>query len=224
MAEQLKNEAAAERAASHAPPQKGGYIAQAWLVVLLALVFGVSLAMVHTALAERIEQNKIDEAVDAIVGRGDKPALLSEATDAEQVQVALGKQEKAVFRALGENGRLVGWAIPAQGQGFGDVIELIVAVDPMVETIEGIYVISQKETPALGEYITSGPKFRDQFEGKEVRPPLEVVKEEPEEPNEVQALTGATISSQSVTDIVNGAVAQWREVLRARATASAQAE
>ena len=74
-----------------------------------------------------------------------------------------------------------------------------------------MYVLGQKETPGLGDYIT-GEEFRNQYTGKpaDVDKPLVVVKADADDSNEIQALTGATISSDSVTDIVNRALANYK--------------
>ena len=78
----------------------------------------------------------------------------------------------------------------------------------------GIFVLSQKETPNLGDSITSGPKFTDQFRGKPTAPPLTVVKSAPSEDHDIHAITGATISSESVAAIVNQAISRLASQLR----------
>ena len=78
-----------------------------------------------------------------------------------------------------------------------------------------MYVLSQKETPALGDGITKTP-FRQRFVGAPTDRLLTVVKDAPAadaDPSQVLALTAATISSQSVCDIVNRTVADVRSAL-----------
>ena len=80
-----------------------------------------------------------------------------------------------------------------------------------MERIQGLFVLAQKETPALGDGITREP-FRSRFVGQSTVRALEVSKD-PGGGGEgrIQALTAATISSRSVCDIVNRTVAEVRE-------------
>jgi len=181
---------------------RGGYIGEAWLVILLAILYGGALAAVQTSLSGRIEQNKRDQTYDAI------PQLVPGADKAKtQQRLVTGEdgKESLVYEAIGADGALKGWVIPASGQGFSDRIDLVIGVNASVSQITGLYVLEQKETPGLGDYIRS-ESFRDRFRGKPTDRPLVVVKSEPADPHEVRAISGATISSESVAAIVNQAI------------------
>jgi len=190
------------------PSQRGNYITQAWLVILLALLYGGALAGVQVGLGDRILENKRNETYDQI------PHLISGAVKAQTVEHEIqGKDEKGaiVYEARDQQGDRLGWVLPGSGQGFADRIELLIGLDPQLTTIRGLYVLDQKETPGLGNYITSAEKFRGQFSGKRTDPPLVVVKTAPDPEHEIQALTGATISSESVSQIVNRAIENLRQ-------------
>ena len=47
-------------------PKHGGYLRQAWLVLLLALLYGAALAGVQTTLGPKIAENKRDETYGVI--------------------------------------------------------------------------------------------------------------------------------------------------------------
>lgn len=186
---------------------KNNYFVQAWLVIALSLAFGAALAAVDKSLAGKIEQNKLADT------RGQIPALVPGATGGEDFTV----DGKVVYRALDAGGKQVGWVIPATGQGFADVIELLIGLDAKAQTITGVYVLAQKETPCLGDNITK-PPFTGQFPGKNTAAPLEIVKGQAAEgTNQVQAVSGATVSSTSVAGIVNDTVTAWRDKLAAAA-------
>ena len=107
--------------------------------------------------------------------------------------------------------------MPASGVGFADRIELLIGTDARLTTLTGLYVLDQKETPGLGDYIAQ-PEFRQRFADRPLVQLLELVKHEPSSPHEVQAISGATVSSQSVCSIVNEAIQRWREpILRTAA-------
>ncbi len=179
---------------------------QAWLVIFLAILYGVGLAGMQIKLADRIAENKRNETSDVI------PQLVSGAIKENTIEVMVvgenGKQSK-VYKALDAAKNTVGWVFPANGIGFADKIELLVGLDKSLETITGMYVIDQKETPGLGDYIT-GEDFKKRFSGKPATSKLVIVKTDPTAKNEIKALTGATISSESVSGIINKAIGNLR--------------
>jgi electron transport complex protein RnfG len=109
-----------------------------------------------------------------------------------------------VYGAFDANGRLLGFAIPAEGPGFQDNIKLIYGYDPRRKVIVGMEVLDSKETPGLGDKIMKDEHFRSNFTALAVEP--EVVPVKPgakSEPNEVDTISGATISSKAVVTIIN---------------------
>lgn len=88
-----------------------------------------------------------------------------------------------------------------KGPGLWSEIDLLIAVNPDRETLYGIRVISQAETPGLGARITE-KEFLVNFKDAIIRPDLKVVKFA-SAPNEVDAVTGATATSDGVEDIIN---------------------
>lgn len=183
---------------------KTNYILDAWLVILLSTVFGGALAAVHVAWQPKIEANRLNDALAQV------PVLVPGAARGEQK--VLGGV--TVYRALDAAQMPVGWVVPASGQGFADRIDMLVAVDRKGDQITGLYVLNQKETPGLGDKIRD-PKWRGQFNGKATLSPMKVVKKKASAPNEIEALTGATISSAAVTSTINAAMKKFRDDLAA---------
>ena len=77
-------------------------------------------------------------------------------------------------------------------------------------TVEGIDFLSISETAGLGMNADTD-KFKSQFKGKSGE--IGVAKSSPAD-NEIQALTGATITSKAVAKAVNEALALYEEVSR----------
>lgn len=100
-----------------------------------------------------------------------------------------------------KGGKVVAYVVPAQGKGYGGVIQMLAAVSPEGKAID-FKVLKHAETPGLGDKMVE-PKFRGQFAGK-VAKDMEVVKV-PTDKN-IQALTGATITSRAVTNGIKEAV------------------
>lgn len=104
----------------------------------------------------------------------------------------------------------IGYALPYEGNGFQGKIRLMVGIGKDLETLKGLQVLEQVETPGLGTKVTEDD-FTSQFVELEADPQVDWVKGvEPGNPNEIQAITGATISSKAVVFIVNDGIKKLR--------------
>ena len=197
------------------PGMAGGFknsnLAQAWLILVLALIFGAALAAVQVNLSQTIRNNKLKETLERIpelVWGADQAGKIpnrDSALDIAPGTVAVAKDGQTAYYQLYRvslAGRLSGWVVKAGGQGYADKIELLIGLDPAAETITGLFILEQKETPGLGNKI-SVARWRNQFIQKSTELPLTVVKGKSPTSNSIDAVTGATISSRSVTGIVN---------------------
>ena len=200
---------------------KTNFISQTWLVLLLAICFGALLAGMQITLGPTIEANKINETLEKVpemvfgAAHAQELADRKQAVDVTPISVGVDKAGKtirySVFEAKTE-GQLAGWVVKTAGQGYADKIEMLIGLDPMIEKITGIFVLDQKETPGLGNKIVTD-EWRAQFLAKSTAQPLATVKGKASAGNEIDAITGATISSKAVTDIVNAAVHNLRNPL-----------
>jgi electron transport complex protein RnfG len=121
---------------------------------------------------------------------------------------------KRVYVGRDSNGETSGVAISRGESGFQDVIMVIFGYDPAADTVSGMKILDSKETPGLGDKIFKDMNFVDQFfAGPDV--PLLGVKSGAGkgEPNEIDMITGATISSKAVIQIINNAIAEWKPIL-----------
>jgi Na+-transporting NADH:ubiquinone oxidoreductase subunit C len=108
------------------------------------------------------------------------------------------KLKKQGDRYIVENG---GYVYPVVGTGLWGKIEAMIGVDKKFNAMTGIYFTGQNETPGLGARIDE-EWFKKQFKGK--KPPLTTVAEgEPSTDKQFDAITGATITSNGVKNMVN---------------------
>lgn len=119
--------------------------------------------------------------------------------DADNFKPVAGKADWYEATA---GGKTIAYVIPAEAKGYGGKIKLLVAVSPDDKVI-GYDVVSHNETPGLGDG-TSKDFFKERISGKAVQN-LKVVKD-PNNKDDVQAITGATISSKAVTGCIKSAV------------------
>jgi electron transport complex protein RnfG len=105
----------------------------------------------------------------------------------------------------------VGFAVLGSEIGFADVINIIIGYDAQNKTIIGYEVLECKETPGLGDKIYKDQGFLKNFIALVTEPEIVFAKKgEKKNANEVEAITGATISSKAVIRLLNKAMQQWK--------------
>jgi electron transport complex protein RnfG len=109
---------------------------------------------------------------------------------------------KAEWYEAQKDGKTIAYVVPSDTKGYGGTIEMLVAVSKD-STVLDFQILSANETPGLGSNA-SKDSFRNQFEGKK-SDALSVVKDKTNKEN-IQAMTGATITSTAVTKGVKEAV------------------
>ncbi|WP_462270030.1 FMN-binding protein [Desulfobacter sp.] len=195
---------------------KNSNLVQAWLVLLLATLFGTALAGIQAKLGPVIEANKVKETmakIPVLVLGEDLAAELADDNQTLTIKSRVVEVKKngitkfyTVYDAWLPEGKMIGHVVKADGQGYADKIELLVGLDAQGKRITGLFVLAQKETPGLGAKILEDA-WRGQFKEKSTEKHLSVVKGSGAKEDQIDAISGATISSKSVTGIVNTAVA-----------------
>lgn len=111
------------------------------------------------------------------------------------------RDEKIIYyAAYDSNNKLNGFIVKTKTRGYASDIETAVSLSLKLEII-GIKILSQNETPGLGNRITEAA-FLGKFQGKSA-----------DTLNEVQAITGASISSRAVINSVRDKIQELKEQL-----------
>ncbi len=101
-----------------------------------------------------------------------------------------------------------------RGSGLQDEIYGAIAFNPDLETIKGVTIVSQKETPGLGGRIGE-QGFLDRFRSKKIFPRLRITRAgKANGENEVDGLTGATLSCNAFEDILNSESRKYIPAIR----------
>lgn len=87
-------------------------------------------------------------------------------------------------------------------EGYGGDISIMVGISPDF-TINQVKIMSMSETPGLGAKA-SEPKFINQYHGQSAG--ISVIKNAAATDGQVEAISGATITSKAVTKAVNAAL------------------
>jgi electron transport complex protein RnfG len=125
-----------------------------------------------------------------------------------------GKDAAPVLAYLGFDSASipVGVAILGSEIGFADVITVLMGYDAENKSIIGYEVLECKETPGLGDKIFKDVNFLKNFEALAIEPEILFAKKgEKHNRNEVEAITGATISSKAVIRLLNKSMNTWKE-------------
>ena len=170
------------------------YVLRITLVLLsIAIVVAAALALVNgftKPIIDKANAEKTQQAIQAVLPGGYE----TEITDFSDETGLVSKIYKGT----------AGYAVEVRPSGFDNTITLMVGIDTEGKVL-GISVISHTETAGLGAVSadkgSKGQAFREQFIGQSGS--VSVVKDG----GEIDAITGATITSRAICDGVNAALA-----------------
>lgn len=121
---------------------------------------------------------------------------------------------KRVYVGYDADKKLNGVAMSRGESGFQDVIMIIFGVDPNTGKLKGMKVLDSKETPGLGDKIFKDMAYVNQFFAGPDTPLIPVKPGTGKgEPGEIDTITGATISSKKLIEIINHALEEWKPIL-----------
>ena len=190
------------------------------LVLTLAiagLVSGVAIIGIYESTLPTITANKARELREAVFKVLPGVSLMQALVYRDGKLIVVGKPEKdepVVYGGYGQQGEFVGYAIPAAGPGFQDTIAILYGYTPDRKLVVGMEVLESRETPGLGDKIYKDAEFVAEFSALSVEPEIVTVKKGTgSQPNEVDAITGATISSKAIVRIINETHTAWGEQL-----------
>lgn len=163
------------------------------LLLISAVIAGL-LAAVNAITDDKIaanEQAEVNSALSALFGG-----------EVEKADVT-GEFEDGVRNvwSVSSNGVLAGHCVYTEAQGYGGTISMMVAFDAS-GAVSGIRIVEISETAGLGSRVANAD-YLAQYSG---------ITEE-KAPDEVDVITGSTVSSNAVTEGVNLAVRTYDSVV-----------
>lgn len=177
-------------------------------LTIVILVAGGVLAGTYVSTQKDIARNLENAKKKALA------AVLPNVSDFEEKKI---DDKTSILTGKDNEGNVMGYGVLLEGGGFQGPIKLMVGFNEDGSEITGIEVLENVETPGLGNRIVE-EWFKAQFRG--TVPPVEVVKgQKPQNKSQVEAITGATISSKSVANIVNKA----HEILKMQLSGGSEA-
>jgi electron transport complex protein RnfG len=130
----------------------------------------------------------------------------------ELLAAAPGLKGTNVYAGYDAEGKLTGLAAEGRAQGYSGAVETIYAYTPSCQCITGVKVIKQTETPGLGDKVITNKDFVANFDkldatvkGDALANAIVAVKHgSKKNPWEIDAISGATISSKAIAKGLNG--------------------
>lgn len=186
---------------------------------VLALVCATALTSVDQLTASRKKANQIAEknrnilAVLGVEYDPDAPAEeLVEVFEANVQRGSMGELTTYAYRPAGADSPPQAIAVAFAGPGLWGPIKGFLALDAAMEKVMGLTFYQQEETPGLGGEIGS-EWFRAQFKGMSItdadgNPGIRIVRIGRANDNEVDAITGATMTCDKVESMLNEVIEQ----------------
>lgn len=193
---------------------------EAGILFGITLIAGLLLGFVYELTREprRIQQEKaVQEACVAVFPQAKEQGLEMSFTPltftADEETAAYLAEEKAAVGAVFQaecGGSLYGYVVEASAKGYGGNIILYVGVSAD-GTVTGVTITKTSETPGLG--MEASGVLTPQFAGKKYESFVYTKTGAEENTNEVDAISGATITTRAVTAAVNGGLRAALELL-----------
>jgi electron transport complex protein RnfG len=168
---------------------------------------------------ERLRAEALEQAIFKVLPGITETATFQLATD-NTFEKVVGEADggQLVYAGYDSEGKLSGVAITASGQGYADILRILYGYNPTTQKVVGFYVLESKETPGLGDKIEKDDNFLSNFEGLDVSLTDDLSKVQnivipvkngtKENPWEVDGITGATISSRAIGNIIGASTEQ----------------
>jgi electron transport complex protein RnfG len=163
-------------------------------LMAVGLVAAVGLGLTYTVTKAKIE--KYDRQVEAQACKSALPGIrsVSEIKEDKKLSAKVSKKYPDVQKVFTCD---KGYILVVKTKGYGGPLTLAVGIDKS-GIVKGIAVVASKETVGLGSKALED-SYLGRFKGKTVKEKLKVG-------DDVQAVTGATITSKAVTNQVKQAL------------------
>ncbi|WP_100611068.1 RnfABCDGE type electron transport complex subunit G [Confluentibacter lentus] len=170
------------------------FISMALSLLVITLLSGFALGFVNDLTIEPKAKAKLEHKINAI--KLVLPEFDNNPVEAQKlVKSEFAKDSIEIYPAYKNNVFVGAAVIGSSEKGFSGLVKIMVGFKPD-GTIQNIVVLEQKETPGLGTKIKD-ESFLQQFRDKN---PSTFNLEVKKDGGEVDALTGATISSRAFTE------------------------
>lgn len=183
---------------------KSGYVYTIIFMLIVSAVFTLLLAGANELFMPKINQNELLDERKAILYVFD----VDQSGEADELLARFDKYVEEteisgieLYEYKSDSGSTEAYAVPFTGAGLWGSISGYMAVSPDLSAITGVVFTRQSETPGLGGRIDE-LEYREQFRGITISAGSKLAYGE-EGGGQIDAITGATLTSNSVLKILN---------------------
>ena len=174
------------------------------ILLLITSIAGLLLGFANDLTKEAILEN-------SKLNKDDLKLIMPIAESIEDSGIEATEEISEIYTA--KNGtEEVGYVFKITTKGFHGPVDLVVAISND-DVVTGIKVMSHSETPGLGARIVE-EDFRTRFNNLPITNDIEMVKTSPTKDNEVEAITGATVSSKAIGTAVTDVIRFYKETIK----------
>jgi len=190
-------------------------------IVGVGALCALLIVTVYQTTAARIRENQerfLAFAVSQVLPAAHSTVAVTLADDGRLVEAAEAPA-LPVFLGYDADGELAGAVLTAEGVGYQDIIRVLYAYSFELDAIVGFMVLDSKETPGLGDKIETEPHFVANFERLDatltsardtlLHPIVTVKQGAKTEQWQLDGITGATITSEAIGQILNNSANTW---------------
>lgn len=167
------------------------------VLFIICVVVAAALAGTNMLTADRIAQLEAENA------EASRKIVLPAAEE-------FTSQDNDAYYTGEAGGETVGYVFETGSSGYGGTVKVMTGIDTE-GNITGVVILSHDETPGLGANATK-PDFLNQYLQPAPEDGLDVIKYQTPAEGQIEAMTGATVTSTAVTDAVNQAIEQYYAV------------
>lgn len=181
------------------------------VLLIVSLIAALALGMTNEVTKDKIAEQRF--LANELAKRDVLPTAASfEDVTGESLDNLKTNFEPITEAYLGkdEAGNIVGYVFKSTPTGFGGIIEVVTGID-VDGNVTGLRVGSHNETPGLGAKAKD-EAFYSQYAGKSASAEIGTSKTAASG-NDIQAITGATISSVAISDGANASINAFKWIL-----------
>jgi len=185
----------------------------------VSLVCGILIVGSNITTLARIRQNQeiiMQESVANLLPGMKKQVIygVEPSGDLKILPGVEGENVKRMFAGYDGSGKFIGVVIEASDRGYADMISGMYSYIPEKKIVSGFQVVDMRETPGLGNRIGTDEKFAENFKALDATHPIKTVKHGTKaNPWEIDAISGATISSRTVGRMLQKSVQEMSPII-----------
>lgn len=170
------------------------------ILLIITAIAGSLLGVVNSLTKDAILEN-------SKISKEDLAIIMPAAKGIEETSFTTDEIVKEVYKAV-DGSSEIGYVFKVTTKGFHGPIDVVVGIEK--DKISGIKILSHSETPGLGAKVEED-KFTNKFKSISIGKDIEMIKVPPTSDNQVEGISGASVSSKAVGTAISDAMRYYQK-------------